>query len=704
VSFDSLHSALQYHIVNSIGWPGLREVQEACIAPVLAGQNIIVQAQTAGGKTEAAFFPLISRMLTERWEPLSILYISPLRALINNQESRLKGYFQLVGHEAAPWHGDVPDGDKKRLRAHPPSCLLTTPESLEAMLIGVSTDKVRMFANLQAVVVDEVHAFAGDDRGWHLMSVLSRLSVLAGRPIQRIGLSATVGNPQDLAEWLNAGVDSPHSVIRPASAQPVVPEVQLDYVGSAANAAKIISLMHRGEKRLVFTDSRARAEEIGGLLRGLEVRAFVTHSSLSKDVRGQTERAFAEEKDCVIVATSALELGIDIGDLDRVIQIDAPTRVASFLQRMGRTGRRGGTVPNCLFLATDDAGLERAAGLIQLWESGYVEPVVPPPRPYHLLAQQVMALALQTGGLHREDWKRWLADVPGMLALPTEDVDSILQHLIESKIFRDDHGLLWFDETGEKTFGRRHFMELVSVFTSQPVLEVLHGRNSIATLDQLSFAVDNGAAIERGRPTILTLAGRHWVVTEVDWKRRQVFVVPAKDDGKSRWAGGSQDISRPFAEAERAVLTGEAVSPRWSKRAVDKLTSLRETYSWIEGEGITGEIRTNQVEIWTFAGTRMNRLLAAQMDPTAEQSSFTHRSVLLKGSYTATEVVDLWSHACDAVESDARIVATEQQADAIKFSDAVPVALRRKTIEHRLDPQPKVIGRNLKLVSSSSAA
>ncbi len=699
MSFDSLHSALQYHIVNSIGWPGLREVQEACIVPVLAGQNIIVQAQTAGGKTEAAFFPLISRMLTERWEPLSILYISPLRALINNQESRLRGYFQLVGHEAAPWHGDVPAGDKKRLRAHPPSCLLTTPESLEAMLIGVSTDKVRMFANLQAVVIDEVHAFAGDDRGWHLLSVLSRLSVLAGRPLQRIGLSATVGNPQDLADWLNAGVEAPHPVIRSTSAQPVLPDVQLDYVGSAANAAKVISLLHRGEKRLVFTDSRARAEEIGGLLRGLEVRAFVTHSSLSKDVRGQTERAFAEEKDCVIVATSALELGIDIGDLDRVIQIDAPTRVASFLQRMGRTGRRRGTVPNCLFLATDDTGLERAAGLIHLWESGYVEPVVPPPRPYHLLAQQVMALALQTGGLHREDWKRWLVHVPGMLSLPVEDVDAIFLHLIESRIFRDDNGLLWFDETGEKTFGRRHFMELVSVFTSQPVLEVLHGRSSIATLDQLSFAVDNGAAIQQGRPTILTLAGHHWVVTEVDWKRRQVFVTPAKDDGKSRWAGGSQDISRPFSEAERTILTEERVNSRWSKRAVDKLTELRSIYTWIGGNGVMGQLGTNQVELWTFAGTRMNRLIAAQLDPSGEKSSFNHRSVLLKGSYKAEDVEKIWSLSCDRIESGVRIIATEEQANAVKFSDAVPLSLRKLSIEYRLDPQARTIGHKMNLTT-----
>lgn len=687
MSFERLNPAIQYHIVNSIGWPGLREVQEACIEPILAGHNIIVQAQTAGGKTEAAFFPLISRMLTEHWQPLSILYLSPLKALINNQESRLKGYFQLVGHDAAPWHGDVSDGDKKRIRANPPSCLLTTPESLEGMLIGTSTDKVRMFANLKAVVIDEVHAFAGDDRGWHLLSVLSRLSVLADRPLQRIGLSATVGNPQDLADWLNVGHDAPHPVIRSSATSSVTPDVQLDYVGSSANAAKVISLLHRGEKRLVFTDSRAKAEEIGGLLQGLDVRTFVTHSSLSKDVRIQAEQAFAEEKNCVIVATSALELGIDIGDLDRVIQIDAPTRVASFLQRMGRTGRRKGTVPNCLFLATTETGLERAAALIHLWESGYIEPIIPPALPYHLLAQQVMALALQTGGLRRDDWKRWLAHVPGMVSLPVDAVEQLFDHMITSRIFRDDNGLLWFDEHGEKTFGRKHFLELVSVFTSQPLLDVLHGRSSLAQLDQLTFSIDNGAAIQKGRPTILTLGGRHWIVTDVDWRRKEVYVKPTDDGGKTRWSGAGQDISWPFAQAEMSVLSGDAVNPRWSKRAVEKLASCRSAYPWICAERPVVRLRGEMTEWWTFYGTSMNRLIARQMDPSNERVAFDHRRIIFQGQLAAEEAASLWGQVATAIKGGVRYIPLESQLGTVKFAEAVPPGLLTAQISERLHPR-----------------
>ena len=174
------------------------------------------------------------------------------------------------------------------------------------------------------------------------------------------------------------------------------------------NAVTVISRLHRGERRLVFADSRARVEELAAGLRQAGVSTFVSHASLSLDERRQAEAAFAEEPDCVIVATSTLELGIDVGDLDRVIQVGAPPSVASFLQRMGRTGRRPGTTRNCLFLATEDEELLTCLALASLWREGKVEAVLAPPKPAHIFAQQVMALALQLGGV-RPDRDRTLA-------------------------------------------------------------------------------------------------------------------------------------------------------------------------------------------------------------------------------------------------------------------------------------------------------
>ena len=233
------------------------------------------------------------------------------------------------------WHGDVSPGDKKRMRADPPDLLLTTPESLEVQLISDSAEPRTFFGGVQMVIVDEVHALAGDDRGWHLLGVLRRIAAHAGREPQRVGLSATVGNPEELLTWLKPN-ESPASVLGSTGGGTSTADVQLDYVGSLSNAAAVIARLHTGEKRLCFVDSRACAEALTRSLLA-NVPVWITHSSLSLDQRHAAEKAFLEAEQGIIVATSVLELGVDVGDLDRVIQIDSPATVASFLQRMGRT-------------------------------------------------------------------------------------------------------------------------------------------------------------------------------------------------------------------------------------------------------------------------------------------------------------------------------------------------------------------------------
>jgi ATP-dependent helicase Lhr and Lhr-like helicase len=203
------------------------------------------------------------------------------------------------------------------------------------MLVSARVDHYKLFADLRAVIVDEVHAFGGGDRGWHLLAVLERLTRVCGRPLQRIGLSATVGNPDELLRWLQGSAAGQRQglLVAPelergsaSHAAPPEPDVQLDYVGSLSNAAKVIASLHRGEKRLVFCDSKRNVELLGAELRERGVTTHLVRASLSLDERRRSEQAFAEGRECVIVSTSALELGIDVGDLDRVIQIDAPCR------------------------------------------------------------------------------------------------------------------------------------------------------------------------------------------------------------------------------------------------------------------------------------------------------------------------------------------------------------------------------------------
>jgi ATP-dependent Lhr-like helicase len=305
--FETLHPALQHHIVNSLGWRELRPFQDAVIPAILAGKHLIILAPTAGGKTEAAFFPVLSRMLSAGWSGLSVLYICPIKALLNNLDIRLQRYCRLVGRRSALWHGDITPSARRRILRDPPDCLLTTPESLEVMLVSPHVDARRLFSKLQVAIIDEIHAFAGDDRGWHLLAVLERITRLAGHEMQRLGLSATVGNPEALADWLAGACAREREVFMPLG-NPSPAEVTLDYVGSLHNAAVIISRLHRGEKRLVFIDSRAQAEQLAHTLRQLEVTTFVTHSSLSREQRHRAEEAFASREDCVIVATSVLDL------------------------------------------------------------------------------------------------------------------------------------------------------------------------------------------------------------------------------------------------------------------------------------------------------------------------------------------------------------------------------------------------------------
>jgi ATP-dependent Lhr-like helicase len=464
----ALHPTLGYHLVNTLGWTSLRPLQRDALGPVLRGDDTLLLAPTAGGKTEAAAFPVLTRMSADGWDGLSVLYLCPLKALLNNLLPRLEVYGAWAGRRVALWHGDTPASGRKSMLADPPDLLLTTPESLESMLVSISVD-----------------------RGWHLLAVLERLSRIAGRPLQRLGLSATVGNPEELLTWLQgsqagkrpATVVAPPAEVQAAavsrtrsddvkaatSSSPAADaDIQLDYVGSVTNAAKVIAALHRGEKRLVFCDSKRLVEQLGAQLRELGVTTYLIHASLSLGERRQAERAFAEGRDCVVVSTSALELGIDVGDLDRVIQVNAPLSVAGFLQRLGRSGRRPGTTRNCLFLALGEDELLLAAGLLLAWSRGFVEPVVAPPEPMHITAQQLLALCLQEGQVGERTWPEWLP-LPALTAA----AQPITRYLVEQGYLDTDGGMLFIGPEAERRFGHRHFMNLMAVFTAPPEFTVL---------------------------------------------------------------------------------------------------------------------------------------------------------------------------------------------------------------------------------------
>ncbi|MCQ4207767.1 DEAD/DEAH box helicase [Streptomyces longispororuber] len=688
---DRLDPVILHHVVNTLGWPDLRPLQRAAIDPVMDGEDVVLLAPTAGGKTEAACFPVLSAMSAQGWTGTSILYLCPLKALLNNLVTRIDGYAQWLGRSAALWHGDTKELQRQRIRTNRPDILLTTPESLEAMLIGVKTDHAHLLGGIRAVVVDEVHAFASDDRGWHLLAVLERLQRVTERPIQRIGLSATIGNPHELLTWLQGsgsgrrlgrvvapGLTNPSGHVPTAGvAGPPPGDIELDYVGSLSNAAKILSALHKGEKRLVFCDSRRQVEELGAALRARDVTVFLSHASLSADERARSEQAFAEARDCVIVATSTLELGIDVGDLDRVVQIDSPGTVASFLQRVGRTGRRAGSARNCLFLATEKDTLLQAAGLLLLWGRGWVEPVVPPPEPRHLVAQQLLATTLQEHKLGDQLWpEQWNG-----LAPFDRSAAPILRHLRAQGFLDTDGGMLFIGPEAEHRFGRRHFIELTASFTAPPQFTVLSGRTEIGRMDPSVLTE------ERPGPRRLLLAGRSWQVTFIDWGRKRVFVESVESGGVAKWSGGALvGLSYALARAMRDVLLGADPQASLTRRAKVCLQEWRdeEAPHLVHPGGTLVARRGNDVRWWTWAGYRANATLGATLSSIADPVQRPTDCYL-----RLREDLDprMWRTALEAAQDGPALVLPDVDQRAVrglKFSAALPHRLAITTLAARL--------------------
>lgn len=683
--FDRLHPVLQHHIVNTLGWPALRPLQSESIEPVLDGADAILLAPTAGGKTEAALFPLLTRMEREQWEGVSVLYVCPLKALLNNLQPRLETYAGWLGRAASTRHGDTSSGVRRQQVHERPSILLTTPESIEAMLVSRAVDARRMFADLRAVVVDEVHALAGDDRGWHLLAVLERLEDLAGRSLQRVGLSATVGNAAELLGWLQGSDRGSRStaVVAPPVETVVVPQLALDFVGNVGNAAKVLSQLYLGEKRLVFADSRRTVEDLAVQLRGHAVETFVSHSSLSLDERRRAEAAFAEGRDCVIVSTSTLELGIDVGDLDRVIQLGAPNTVASLLQRLGRTGRRSGTIRNMTFLALDDAELVRSAALLLLLGEGFVESVVAPPEPRHVAAQQLLGSALQKSQIDLASESAWIAKL-GLASI--DELARIEQWLLDTGHLDVDSGLAFVGPTADKRYGPRNFMELLAIFTATPEVTVLHGRTEIGSVDPVVLTSQTDG------PRVIALAGRPWQVTHVDWKRRRAYVELSDQLGRSKWSGDPRPYSYTLSDAIRRLLLGsQPAGVELSQRAVERLARVRGNFEpWVSDDATVIAKDGTRVRWWTFAGGRANAVLTATLGRIApdllDESVFSNLNISLKPEATAVSLRAALREARRRFGDDLSAVAPEVSQQALKklkFSELLPPDLALQTLAAR---------------------
>jgi len=596
---------LQQAIVARLGWTSLRPVQEEAGTALLDGCNAVVLAPTAGGKTEASMFPTISKMVEEPPRGLAAIYIAPIKALLNNQAERLGLYTEMVGLGRFVWHGDTASSARTRWLKEPTELLMTTPESLEVMLVSQRVDAASLFADLRVVVIDEIHALAGSDRGAHLISVIERLARLSRHDVQRVGLSATVGNPDAILDWLQGTSTREGRVVDPPK-KPGPKQLLVVHREDVAAVARDAAGMARGRKSLFFCQSRSATEAVAEHMRRSGTSVFVHHSAVSKEERELAEERFHHGSDACIVATSTLELGIDVGDLDRVLQAEAPDTVSSFMQRMGRTGRRAGQAANTTFFCTTDESVSQAVALIELAKAGWVESVEVTDRCWPVLIHQLLAMALAADGVPLEDVWDHLRRVPDFRGIHRAEFERLVAWMIRDRSLLDLSGRLVLGPKAERKFGRRNFMELFAVFSSPQTYAVQTGGGQpIGTLSQ--------AFVDRlvDGVSCFLLGGRAWAVDRILHDERRIVVQSAPRGRQPTWGGYlPQFLGFDVCRQVLDVLTTDADYPYLHDSAREVLATRRDAIGPLFDSGRDGiEVDDDEIRWWTFAGGRINSTL-----------------------------------------------------------------------------------------------
>ncbi len=591
LGFNLLHKDVQ-RWVWAQNWTALRDIQERSIEPILrASCDVIISASTAAGKTEAAFLPACSCIADTTPDGLGILYISPLKALINDQFRRLQSLCEILGFPVTPWHGDVLRSLKDKQKKKPSGIILITPESLESLLLNQAGWCTQAFSGLSHIIIDEFHAFLGSERGCQLQSLMHRIEFMLGRMVPRIALSATLGDMGQVASFLRSASKNYPCEIIESSASHSDLKIQLrgylNKAGEEEDAAtafeEIIEDLYkilRGRSHLIFANSRSRTEEIAATLSdrcekdGVPNEFFPHHGSLSKEIRESLEVRLQEENfPTSAICTMTLELGIDIGSVDSIAQVTAPHSVASLRQRLGRSGRRGDAAILRLFIPEDEITAKshlldrlrletvQCIAMINLLLRKWCEPA--PNNQYHLstLVQQTLSVIGQYGGVRANQLWSLLCET-GPFSLVNQKVYAcLLRALGEQDLITQTHdGQLVLGTRGERLVENYTFYTAFN--TPEEYRLECEGR------------VIGTVPIDKPLVTgqLIIFAGKRWEVLYINAEKKIIMLKRATGGRPPKFGGSGQMVHDVVRQEMQCVYTQKAIPIYLDKSAKEMLS------------------------------------------------------------------------------------------------------------------------------------
>lgn len=628
--FHRLAPFIQEYIYRN-KWEELRPVQVLAAEAVFdTDENLLLSSGTASGKTEAAFLPVLTHLWENPSKSVGVLYLSPLKALINDQFERLEGLLEEAEIPVTKWHGDASQAAKKRVLKRPAGVIQTTPESLESMLMHNSSGAYRLFCDLRFVIIDEVHYFMDNDRGLQLLSLLERLSRLIGFHPRRIGLSATLGDCKNAEKWLCTDTDrgciTPKVTEKGRSLRlsvrffPIKQKIpNSDSKVLLENYYNYLYESTSGKRCILFSNSKGEVEEnIAHLRRISEEKKrddcyLVHHANISPALREFAEqRMKSSELPVCTGATVTLELGIDLGHLERIVQTGCPLTVSGLVQRLGRTGRRGGTaemrfafrydmsLPPQEFYKEVNWDFVACIAMILLYtRERWIEPMYIPKLPYSLLYHQTMSYMASQGEVQPQALAKYILTLGVFRHISKDDYLLLLRHMLQNgQLERSENGGLLIGSKGEAAVNNYEFLAVFSVPDEYSV------RCNAEEIGTVQNPFPEGAQF--------ALAGQAWEVTELDKKERRIYVKHIKGISANMWQdSGNEYVHTRVMKMIRDVLRSDEQYAFLDEAATARLSEIRKMCrsGGLAAQGSVVPITETLYAVFPFIGTRATAAL-----------------------------------------------------------------------------------------------